>query len=97
MKTMSMIIWWPEEWSDSFHWLSHAFCKCWNREEEDNESLPSASGLTMATIESQGIDFDIDDDDGAATEVGSMPLEAMTIESNDDMSVLTGNTQGTYA
>lgn len=66
-------------------------------EEEDNESLPSASGLTMATIESQGIDFDIDDDDGAATEVGSMPLEAMTIESNDDMSVLTGNTQGTYA
>jgi hypothetical protein len=62
---------------------------------DDDDSLLSASGLTMATIESQGIDFDVDDDDGAATEIASMPLESMTIESNDDMSVLTGNTQGT--
>ena len=63
--------------------------------EDDGDSLPSASGLTMATVESQGIDFDVEDDDGATTQTVSMPLETMTIESNDDMSVLTGNTQGT--
>jgi hypothetical protein len=62
---------------------------------DDDDSLLSASGLTMATIESQGIDFDVDDEEVPTTEIASMPLENMTLDSNDDLSVLTGNTQGT--